>query len=673
MAANWNTLLNEKQNRSGENKTEARDVLVRFMNCYDASNDLRNNYYRCIRFVDGDQWGDTVRYMGQDKTEAEVLEMQGKYAVVNNFLRILVRNYVGLYVKQDIEATCSARGGANQKLADIMSMAVQYNWDINSQKELNATIFENGLQAPCFVGKVSIGINEEGVYDVWTEYVDFANLIVDPNMKDPRGTDLTIIGEIHDMPITAVLSKFAKSKADRDRIAAIYKECDRKQDLLNTYKQLGRLDTNCRNFLFPEFGMCRVYEIWTKEHRDGYFAHDFLNGECCTISEEEKAEIDEENNARIGMARSVGVAEADIQLAIKIANGDKSVEGMQMPDGCKLIKCVYFYEDYWYCRYLAPNGVVIWEGESIYEHKSHPYVLRFYPMVAGNARSFIEDVIDLQKDINRMDTMYDWIMRHSAKGALLMPSDQMDIESGWNLKKYGQEWSKPDAVIPYKAKAGFPKPEQISSNNTNIGLVERIREKQQWIQDITGVQGTLQGKSSFAGQAASMYAQQTENATTSLIPLTMKFGAWTIDLVRKQIKCMQQCYSVEKFLDICAEAGFDATDVKNIKDIKTIDIKVKVNESPSSAVYRASINQKLDLFLQLGLIDRDIYLNNTTLPFDWKLRRDIEKQAQAAQQGQQEPLPTRVPQNGGSVGVEGGDAATAGANNAHNQMKMGVV
>lgn len=667
---NWNTLLNEQQNRTGEKKTLAKDVLMRFMNCHSAGDSMRNNYYRCLRFVDGDQWGDKVTYNGRPMTERAILESQGKYAVVNNFLKILVRNYVGLYIKQDIEVTCTARGGVKQKLADILSMAIGYNWDINSMKELLASIFENGLQAPCFAAKVNIGVNDEGVYDVWTDYVDFPNFIVDPNMKDPRGTDCTIVGEIHDLPLTTLLSKFSKSKKDRDRIAKIYNGMPSRSSLCEQYRQFGSIDTSS-SFLFPEPGLCRVYEIWTKEHRDGYFAHDFLNGDCYIISEEEKQEIDLENEERIENARAAGVLEEDIMLAKKIAEGDKKVEGLQMPIGCKLIKCVYFYEDYWYYRYLSPSGEVISEGESIYEHKSHPYVFRFYPMTSGNARSFIEDVIDLQKDINRMDTMYDWIMRHSAKGALLVPTDQMDIENGWTLKKYGQEWSKPDAVIPYKAKAGFPKPEQISSNNTNIGLVERIREKTQWIQDITGVQGTLQGKSSFAGQAASMYAQQTENATTSLVPLTSKFGAFTVDLARKQIKCIQQCYPVEKFMDICAEEGFDTTDIEDIKDVKTIDYKVKANESSSSAVYRASINQKLDFFLQLGLIDRDIYLKNTTLPFDWKLRRDLEQQQMQAAQNGQQPLPSSVPQGqgggiGGDVGIGTGDQ------NAHNQMMKGM-
>lgn len=661
---NWNTLMFEKQNRTGEGKQVAGDVLQNFMNCYTASDELRNNYFRCKKFVAGDQWGDETIFQGHKITEHDVLDRQGKYAVVNNFLRILIRNYVGVFVKQDLHAACAARGGMRQQLADVLSILLEYNWDINSQTELNASIFENGLQAPCFVAKVSMGV-QDGVFDVWTEFVDFPHFIVDPNMKDPRGRDVQILGEIHDMPLPQLLSTFAKTKADRDRIAKIYDGISSR--IHQTYKQFGKIDS-VTNFLLPEWGLCRVFEIWTKEHRDGYYCHDYLSADGYIVKEEELNEIKQENARRIAMARSAGVPESDITLAQKIAEGNKKVEGQPMPDGCKLIKYTYFYEDYWYYRFLAPTGEVIDEGESPYEHGGHPYVFRFYPMLGGDARSFIEDVLDLQKDVNRMDSMFDWIMRHSAKGALLMPKDQMDEEDGWTLERYGEAWAQPDAVIPYNPKAGIAVPQQVSSNNTNIGLVDRINSKMHWIKEITGIEGALQGKASFAGQSGSMYAQQVEQGTTSLLPLLNTFSAWQKDLCMKQIKCMQQCYPIEKIMDICAEYGLEQMTIEDIKSVKTMQCKVRIIESPSSQAYRDRINQKLDLFLQLGLIDRDIYLNNTTLPFDWRLRRDIQRQAQmAAQQGQQ-PLPNAIPQQAAASGVEGALSPEAGGNNAYNRL-----
>lgn len=661
---NWEDILSSRQKVGG--KDVAQNVLQAFMNCYNASNTLREKYFRCKRFVAGDQWSDTVKVNGVTMTEKELLDSQGKYAVVNNFLKIFIRNYVGCYVKQDIEATCAARGGARQVLADILSVLLQYDWDINSQKELNAAVLENGLIAPCFVAKVGIGI-KDGVYDVWTDFVDFPHFIIDPNAKDPRGNDVTMVGEIHDMTREQVMSSFARGKADRTRIANIYNNSTRRSELLNTYRNFGQIkDTT--DFLFPEPGLCRVYEIWTLEHRDGYYCIDYLTADGYTIGEDEKAEIDAENERRIQQAREVGVSEDEITLAINIASGKKKYEGEPMPLSCKLIKTTYYYEDYWYYRFVAPSGEVIDEGESPYAHRSHPYVFRFYPMLGGDARSVVEDILDLQKDINRMDTMYDWIMRHSAKGALLVPSEQVDEEHGWTLERMGRAWAQPDAVIPYKAKAGFPKPEQVSANNTNIGLSQRIATKMDWIQQIIGIQGPLQGRSSFAGQSGTLYSQQVEQGTTSLLPLLNTFSGWTKELVRKQVRCIQQCYPEDKILDICAEQGFDKLTLADAKDARSMDFFVRINESPSSASYRDHINGKLDLFLQMGLIDRDIYLRNTTLPFDWRLRRDIEAQAAAAQAQGQQPLPSAIPQQASEAAIAGANDPQAGANNLYNTM-----
>lgn len=651
-----------------ERRQTGRELLNTFGNCYDSARKLRDNYFRCKRFVAGDQWSDIVDYHGRKMTEKALLEEQGKYAVVNNFLKNFIRNYVGAYVKQDLEAICSARGGAKQKLADALSTMLQYNWDLNSQKELNAASVENGLIAPCIVQKVSIGI-KGGELDVYSDFVDFPRFIVDPNMKDPRGSDVSIVGEIHDMERKAVISAFAKKPGDIKRLKDIYAACNDRAYMLSHYKEFGQIDSNkAQDFLMPAFGLCRVYEIWTKEYRNGYYCIDYLAGDGYSISEDEKRQVDEENASRIEQARAAGVGENDIRIALAIANGEKWAEDKVMPLGCKLIKAVFYSEDYWCYHFIAPNGEVIDEGESPYEHGGHPYVFRFYPMLGGDARSIIEDIIDIQKDLNRSDSMFDWIMRHSAKGALLMPKDQMCEDDGWNLKAYGEAWAQPDKVIPYNPKAGYAKPEQISKNNTDIGLTEHITRKMDWIQRIIGIEGPLQGRSSFAGQSGTMYAQQVEQGTTSLMPLLNTVSAWTKELVTKQVQCIQQCYDAAKIQDICSDHDFDPLTLEEVKDVKTMKFGVRVNESRSSAAYRSNMEQNYLTFLQMGLIDFDIYLQNTTLPYGWKLQRDIEHQRQTAIAEGGQPLPSAVPQQASEAAIAGANNPEAGANNTYNRI-----
>lgn len=662
MAKNWSdTLLYEKSERQGDKKQKAYDVLNEFRGYYDAMQKIYNDYDRCKDFVNGDQWNDPTVFRGMEMTEAEMMDLQGRYATVNNFLKVLIRNYKGAYIKQDLEPTCRARKNDQQPLADALSTALQYNWDLNSQKELNADIFEEGLISPIFVGKVNIGIIN-GIYDVWTKPVQIKRLIVDNNISDPRGYDIECIGEIHDMSLGRVISTFAKKPGDKERITNIYRDVDNHPNLRWVSKRIGERNKG-ENFYSPsEYGLCRVYEIWKKEYRDGYECHDYLNGDYYSIAKKELVDIEAENQIRCNQARMAGVPEMDIMQA-QSATTDDNVE---MPKSVKLIRYSYFYEDYWYYRFMAPNGEVITEGESPYAHKSHPYVIRIYPMMGGTARSFINDVIDLQKDINRMDAMYDWIVRHAAKGALLMPRDQMDIEHGWNLTKYGQAWSQPDAVIPFNPKPGATVPQQISKNNTDIGIVQAITQKTQWIQDITGVQGSLQGKTGYAGTSGTLYAQQVQNATTSLLDLIMKFSAWTKDLAMKQVKCMQQIYDQEKFLDICGSMGVVNGDLRGI--FKT-DVNIRIDESASSAVYRGVINDELKWMIEMGMIDIRTYLKNTSLPFGYKLLNDIDQTAMAAQSQGQQPLPTSVPQNGAVASIAGAHSQGTGDNSYNRNVK----
>ena len=51
-----------------------------------------------------------------------------------------------------------------------------------------------------------------------------------------------------------------------------------------------------------------------------------------------------------------------------------------------------------------------------HRHGSHPYVMKAYPFFDGEIHSFVNDMIDQQRYANRLITLYDWVMRASAKG-----------------------------------------------------------------------------------------------------------------------------------------------------------------------------------------------------------------------------------------------------------------
>ena len=62
-----------------------------------------------------------------------------------------------------------------------------------------------------------------------------------------------------------------------------------------------------------------------------------------------------------------------------------------------LIQAEWFTDNYWYYYYISPFGDILEEGETPYEHKSHPYVFMAYPFIDGEIHSFVADVIDQQR------------------------------------------------------------------------------------------------------------------------------------------------------------------------------------------------------------------------------------------------------------------------------------
>lgn len=87
-----------------------------------------------------------------------------------------------------------------------------------------------------------------------------------------------------------------------------------------------------------------------------------------------------------------------------------------------LITAEWFMDNYWYFRYFAPTGEVIMEGETPYEHGQHPYVFKFYPFINSEIHPFVADVIELQRHVNRLLNLNDYLMRTSAKGLLAVPT-----------------------------------------------------------------------------------------------------------------------------------------------------------------------------------------------------------------------------------------------------------
>ena len=178
-------------------------------------------------------------------------------------------------------------------------------------------------------------------------------------------------------------------------------------------------------------------------------------------------------------------------------------------------------DEEWHYTFMLADGTVLAHGRSPYAHGRHPYIFKAYPFIDGEIHSFVADIIDQQKLTNRLISMYDWILRASAKGVLLFPEGC--IPDGIDINDVADEWSRFNGVIVYRPKPGVPLPQQVSSKSADIGITGLLEIQMKMMEDISGGNGALQGTLENGSMSGTLYNQQTQNSLTALADLLRSY------------------------------------------------------------------------------------------------------------------------------------------------------
>lgn len=599
--------------REVHNRTNRRayDVLMEANYYWNQMSDFRRERERNKRYTYGYQWDDivTVNEDGCIKKmiEGEYIKKQGNVPLKNNMIRRLVRNVVGVFRSQSKEPTCTARDRDEQKLGETMSTILQCNRQLNRMSEVDARTMEEFLISGFIVHRKSYGWRN-GKEDCWTDYVQPNNFFIDNNMRDFRGWDVSCLGEVHDISFGELCEQFAQSPEDYQKLKDIYAYAMDKQVISTTMASFGYSNNNDTDFLVPrDYGRCRVIEVWRKEQKPRYRCHDYQNGDIFKINVEDyNYYVTQVNKERMALGRANGMEDDEIPL----------------------VEAEWFMDDYWYFYYLSPFGDILKEGETPFEHGSHPYVFKAYPFIDGEIHSFVADVIDQQRYTNRLITLYDWVIRATAKGVLLIPEDCLGDH---DPQEFADAWTQVNGVIVFKPSKSGQLPTQIAANATNIGIGELLNLQLKFFEDISGVNGALQGKPGYSGTSAALYNQQTQNATTSLLDLLEAFSYFVRDGAYKDVKNMQQFYDTKRVFNIAGKAGSQI--VYDPKKIRDVDFDLNISESTTTPAYRQIANDFLMQLWQSQAISVEQLLQYGDFPFADDLLQNIQSQKEQVKQG----------------------------------------
>lgn len=596
---------------NSEERSDNLRRLLKYKQMWDAMDGFRRRRKRNKEYFHGNQWGDLIEVeKGKYITEEQNIIEQGKVPLKNNMISSTVTSVLGVFRNSYGKPEVLARNVDNQKLGEMQTCMAEYLYQVTKAKEIDAKDLLEAMISGCCVQMVDYQWNSEtGRNEEMFVSYNPSRLFLNSGIEDPRGGDITTIGVIMDIPKEQLIQKFARSKKDADAIREIYKNVD-KNTLTNLYSTFTRSAVKDIDFMSPQNSdVCRVIQAWELESEPCYLVHDYMNGTWGQYPTSDSAAIDEM------------ISEREMDIAS---------EGLDY-DRCKITK-EYYEETFWYVRYLSPLGDILYEGRSPFNHRSHPFTVYLGHLIDGEIHSFVENIIDQQRYINRLITLIDFIMGASAKGVLVFPENA--IPKGMNKQDILEQWSSYRGVIFANLKPGTVMPQQISTNATNIGANEMLALQMQLIRDISGVHGALQGKEAKSGTAASLYAQQASNAQVNIADLLESFTEFRTARDYKAIKIAPQCYDTPFFIALMGHDYDKEAQQWNPELAASTDVYVNLSENNNSATYRMMANQIVIKAMEMGMIDFETVLQTGVMPNGDKLLSIIQRRKEQLQQEQ---------------------------------------
>lgn len=590
---------------------------------------------RAKRYCYGDQWGDTVRVYKNgyyyDMTEREYLKRKGSVPLSNNVMVSILNTLVGMYAKQGTEPVCFARTRSSQSLSDMMSATMQCNWQNTQMEDLLKHALEDYLIGGVMVCRETYEDRTQEIEDSWTDYIE-PNYVFWEGGSDPRHLDLSLIGVLHDESVNDLYKKFAREEYglsidDLNRIFDI--DPDNSQTEGTMHNDTNDLSNISFDIPSKRGHYVRVIEAWTTETKYRYQCYDPI------------ATNESDAYFRIECDDKVLIAE----LNAKNVERKKQYDLMGVPpEDRAYITAKKVADKYWYYTFMAPDGTVLCRGETPYDFKSHPFTVKFYPYVNGEIHPFMGNVIDQQRYINRLIIMNDMAIRSSAKGLMLVPTQVLD---GMTPDEFAEQATEYDGIMFYTPKATLPnsRPDVITSNAVNLGTNELLQIELNLMREVSNVSGALQGKTPTAGTSASRYAQESQNASTSLYSILKDMESFTECVAQKKCMMIKQYYDNGRPIfnrDNTYPMEYDRLAARDIM------FKISIKNAAATASYQNNINDKLDRLLEMGAINIVQYLQNLNEPFADKLLQDVQSQvedlrAQQAEMGQQAPQNGVVP------------------------------
>lgn len=616
----------ERRKRSLSGAKYDLDLLGDCVRSWNNKENFRKERADVIKMIFDNQWGDIIHVHGiGDMTEERWIQMQGMTPLKNNVMHALWMSVFGIHAKTETEPVCYARNENTKELSKNLSAAIQTNWQNTYMSEkMDATFAEYLISSAAFM-RESWEERDE-LHDSYTDCINPYYMFWEGG-NDPTHQDIRMIGCLHDITAEEAYFRFARPEYGLtiedineifhvgDTQASVNRGTSQQHNDINSFDNLSF-------YRASDLGLLRVIEVWREEVKPRYQCFDPL----ATDQIDKFFRCEKEDLPAV----------RDINLQRKELYDQQGVPREQQA----YITAREIVDKYWQFYYMAPDGRILCEGETPYDHRSHPFTLSLFPYVNGEIHSFMGAFKDQQKFINRMVMINDYAIRSAAKGMTFLPLSMKPDDM--TKEEYARQKSKFDAVFIYddrKSRTGA-KPEFYTHSAFNTGANEMLQTQLNMIHEVSGVSGALQGKTPQSGTSAARYALEAQNATTTIYPLIKKFNGFEERVAMKKLITLQQFY----------EEGRDITPKKSEHQIfykanacRNIKSSVSIKNAAASAAFAQMGQEVLDMLFNAKAIDARTYIKNLDAPFADKILSDMDQYEQQMMQGQMPGAPVQVP------------------------------
>ena len=572
------------------------ELLEECRRWWESMRDLRTRTRRNRKYYRGDQWSDEMQdpTTGRWITEETHLMNQGKVPLKQNRIRNLVANLIGQFRSNPTKAVVIARGREEASLGEMLTNTLQCALELNEVKELDARELEVFLMSGVACQKIGYDFwKERNLEDLTVENTNINRLFLNTDVSDIRLKDLRLIGEIIDTTVDNLVSAFAKNTAQEQRIRELYANMTARE-FFSDYGFDARRTDHLDFYIPRDTNKARIFEVWQLKSEWRTYVHDPTDGSY-TITKASMKEI---------------AAENDMRLEMGLQNGINKLEVPLLEAEAKL-------EQFWYVKYLTPSGHCLYERESPYKHEEHPYALVLFPLLDGEVWGFVEDMIDQQRYINRMVIMLDFIIGASAKGVLMVPKDVVPDEM--TPEEFADEYRRFNGVIFYTPKSHMQIPKQIAAASVPAGIMEMLNLQMTLLEKNSGINESIQGQRAPSGTPAALYAQEAQNATLNVVDQLQTFQSMILRRNRKALKVVTQFYKDKRYLAINGRAASLEEKIYDPNLVQDLDWDMNIAQGMDTPVYRQMVDDMLFQLLQGNLIDLEMYLEHTSMPFADKL------------------------------------------------------